>query len=570
MIAVIEGSLMNISKAILLGLSLFFICSYSTRAASLEPVNSNLSPTARGVLNYLESIYKKSMLGGYNAYPHTPDDYEQIGVKAAVWARDVRWIGNAVIDKRISHAKNHNYILTLHWHWHFNNDSAWTKKRKEPVDIGRMLTPGTTEHTQTIKELSIIADKLQRFEDADIPILWRPLHEIDGGWFWWTDKNKPENTARLWRMMYDYFTNVRKLDNLIWVYSAGVGKQTVRNRKLFYPGANYVDISGIDIYGVNVRNGAKKYWKYYNDMQKVSPGKMLAIGEAGAIPNPDKMRDGEFPKWLYTLPWWGVPSKNRQVDWASYTMRHEFVITLDEMPKLSTDAIAPHVGILEPFDDGSAWFVDQPPVIKAYAVDRDSKVEKVTFLANGKAIKTMDSAPYNLVWKTAPSGSYDITVEATDDTGLKSRSNRVHINVGMIDLARNKNVTASSGENMQKVVDGDFYTGWNSAKNDNEWIYVDLNNEHTIEQVTLLWGWKIHPEDFTIDIAIKNPHLPESWATVYRKMNRRYKTWKATDRIQFTPVKARYVRISAKKRARRQYWGGYNLMSFEVPSRLLN
>ena len=554
----------NKRKSIYYSLTLFFLLLHSITAISLEPINPKLSPTARGVLNYLESVYGKSMLSGYNIYPHTPGDYEQTGMKAAIWARDIRWMGARKIDKTITHVKRHNYILTLHWHWHFNHDSAWSKKRKEPVNIHRMLTPGTTEYTQTIKELSAIADKLQKFEDANIPVLWRPLHEIDGGWFWWTDKKSPENTAKLWRLMYNYFTSVRKLDNLIWVYSAGVGNQTVRNRKLYYPGANYVDISGIDIYGVNVRNGAKKYWKYYNDMKKVSPGKMLALGEADAIPNPDKMRDNEFPKWLYTLPWWGTPYKYRQVDWALHTMRHEFVITLDEMPKLSADAIAPHVGILEPFDDGSAWFVDQAPVIKAYAIDRDSKVKKVTFLANGKPIKTMNRAPYYFTWKGAPSGSYDITVEAIDDTGLKNRSNLVHMNVGMIDLARNKKVIASSGKNMQKSVDGDFYTGWNSARNDNEWIYIDLNKEHTIEQVTLLWGWKIHPESFNIDIAITNPHLPESWTTVYSKMNRRYKAWKATDRIQLSPTKARYVRVSAKKRAGRQNWGGYNLMSFEV------
>ena len=60
-----------------------------------------------------------------------------------------------------------------------------------------------------------------------------PLHEIDGGWFWWTDKKKPENTAALWRLMYDHFTRTRKLDNLIWVYSAGVGKGDAEYRKRF-------------------------------------------------------------------------------------------------------------------------------------------------------------------------------------------------------------------------------------------------------------------------------------------------------------------------------------------------
>ena len=60
-------------------------------AAGIEPVNPNLNPTARQVLNYLDSVYGKKMLAGYNVYVHTPDDYEQTGKQAAVWAMRRRW-----------------------------------------------------------------------------------------------------------------------------------------------------------------------------------------------------------------------------------------------------------------------------------------------------------------------------------------------------------------------------------------------------------------------------------------------------------------------------------------------
>ena len=73
--------------------------------------------------------------------------------------------------------------------------------------------------------------------------------------------------------MYDHFTQVRKLNNLVWVYSAGVGKQDVEYRKRFYPGAAYVDISGIDIYGVDFKTADPKYGDYYRAMSQVSPGK---------------------------------------------------------------------------------------------------------------------------------------------------------------------------------------------------------------------------------------------------------------------------------------------------------
>lgn len=535
------------------------------RVQGIEPVNPKLTPSARKVLGYLESVYQKKMLSGYNVYVHTPDDYEQTGKQAAVWGRDIRWLGE--VEKHAEHARRHGYILTLHWHWYFDGDSAWTGKRKKPVDVARMVTPGTLEHVQTMKELAAAADKLQVFADADVPVLWRPLHEIDGGWFWWTDKKKPENTARLWRMMFDYFTHTRKLNNLIWVYSAGVGKKSLEERKRFYPGAAYVDISGIDVYGVDVRTDTEKYWGYYRMMEQVSPGKMLACGEGDAIPDPVKTATGKLPKWLYALPWWGTPSSKRPVDWALFTMRHDYVITLDEMPALGPGPLAPQVGILEPLDDGSVVFTNRPPVFKAYAVDRDGAVKRVTFMANGKPIGVVKSQPYTFTWKNAPPGCYDITALAEDDTGRKTTSNRVRTRVGMVDLAHGRPVVVSSGDKPEQAVDANYFTSWSAAKSDQAWIYVDLGKEREIDRVNLMWGWKIHPSKFTIDVARTAPEKAESWSTVFTETDRPYRTWEATDRVQFHKTRTRYVRVSANRRAGNQNWSGYKLTALEVPVR---
>ena len=548
-----------------LALPLLLAAGLGAPAAALEPANPKLNATARKVLDYLESVYGKKMLSGYNVYVHTPDDYEQTGKQAAIWGRDIRWLSGKP-GEVAEHAKRAGYILTLHWHWHFNGDSAWQGKRKKKVDVGRLVTPGTPEHAQVLKELAKAADTLQAFEDADVPILWRPLHEIDGGWFWWTDKKAPANTARLWRMMFDYFTHERKLDNLIWVYSAGVGKKkTLEYRKGFYPGGKYVDISGIDVYGVDFRKDVKGYRAYYDVMAKVSPGKMLALGECDAIPDPDKTRDGKLPKWLYALPWWGAPSRRRPADWAIFTMRHDFVVTLDEMPPLGPGPLAPQVGLLEPRDDGSAWFADEPPVLKAYAVDRDGKVRRVTFLADGKPIGGLESAPYTFTWKNAPAGCYDVTATCEDDAGLKTTSNTIRIGVGMVDLASGRPVVASAGAAPEKAVDGSYFTPWSAAKSDEAWLYVDLGAVRKIDRVNLLWGWKIHASAFTIDLARAEPDKPSSWATVHKATDRPYQTWEATDRIRFAPAQARYVRLSATKRAGRQTWGGYQLIALEVP-----
>jgi hypothetical protein len=532
-------------------------------ALGIEPVNPNLNPAGREVLDYLASIDQTGMLAGYNVYVHTPDDYEQTAKQGAIWGRDIRWLRDP--SAIANHAKKHGYILTLHWHWFYDDDSAWKNKRKNPVDVGRVVTRGTAEHRQAIAEMAAAADTLQVLEDADVPVLWRPLHEIDGGWFWWTDKDTPENTARLWRLMYDYLTHTRKLDNLIWVYSAGVGNKTLEYRQRFYPGAAYVDISGIDIYNVDFQNDVDKYWDYYNLMSKVSPGKILACGECDAIPDPDKTQQGELPKWLYALPWWGTPSQRRPVDWARHAMRHDFIITLDELPALGTSDIVPHVGILEPLDDGSAWYDSNAPVITAYAVDRGGSIKRVEFYAGQTLIGADESAPYTFTWNDAPPGCYDIKAVAVDSANQSTTSNNVRIGVGMVDLALGKDVVASSGQSPQQAVDGDYHSTWSSGKSDDEWIYVDLGQIRNIERVNLLWGWKIHARDYSIDVALKDPDAQASWTTVYSQTDQRYITWEATYRVRFAPTPARYIRMHATKRAGRQTWGGYQLAAFEIP-----
>jgi mannan endo-1,4-beta-mannosidase len=67
-------------------------------------------------------------------------------------------------------------------------------------------------------------------------------------------------------------------------------------------------------------------------MKQVASGKMIALAECEAIPDPDKMaKDG--PRWLYCLPWWGEGKKN-SAEWIKKTYTHDLIITRDELPDL--------------------------------------------------------------------------------------------------------------------------------------------------------------------------------------------------------------------------------------------
>lgn len=212
-----------------------------------------------------------------------------------------------------------------------------------------MVTPDTPEHAAAMEDLRRHADYLQKLMDARVPVLWRPLHEIEGGWFWWSDTRTPENSAALWRLMFDYLVNERGLHNLIWVYSAalkagdhGQDVECVDYRKRFYPGDEFVDIAGIDIY-VNSWFGWKHYRadtypKAFEIMSRVAPKKMLALCECQGLPNPDILLQAG-PRWLYCLPWYvGDNEKWNPPDWVKQVYPHEVYITQDELPKWNSAA----------------------------------------------------------------------------------------------------------------------------------------------------------------------------------------------------------------------------------------
>lgn len=62
--------------------------------------------------------------------------------------------------------------------------------------------------------------QLKRFQEKHVPVLWRPLHEADA-------------YKKLYRLMYDRFTNLHGLNNLIRVVNAPC--------EGWYPGDDVVD-----------------------------------------------------------------------------------------------------------------------------------------------------------------------------------------------------------------------------------------------------------------------------------------------------------------------------------------
>lgn len=135
-------------------------------------------------------------------------------------------------------------LVTISWHApNPANPKGYGGLNDKDVNLRDLLKPGPT-HDRWMQSLDRVAAGLDALQQQGVVVLWRPLHEMNGGWFWWGAKPGADFIA-VWRQMFDYFTQEKKLHNLIWDFGPNHGQQPVAN---YYPGDTYVDLTGLDAY----------------------------------------------------------------------------------------------------------------------------------------------------------------------------------------------------------------------------------------------------------------------------------------------------------------------------------
>ncbi|HEY0868498.1 MAG TPA: glycosyl hydrolase [Fimbriimonas sp.] len=196
-------------------------------------------------------------------------------------------------------------IVTLSWHWNAPKDLVDTKTAEKDLSWYRgFYTEATTfdlanalegeDRDLLVRDIDAIAVQLKKLAAADVPVLWRPLHEADGRWFWWGAKG-PDPFKRLWRLMHDRLTNHHGLHNLIWVTSHGL-------RPDWYPGDDVVDIVGIDAYPSDPTDPLSTTWEEL--IRQYGGRKMLALTEFGGVPDVERARRFGV-RWAYFVSWTG-------------------------------------------------------------------------------------------------------------------------------------------------------------------------------------------------------------------------------------------------------------------------
>lgn len=351
-------------------------------------------------IQYIRNVTgKEVVVGGFDLMEYSPSRIEH----GASPGRAVEsWIDWASSDG----------IVALMWHWNAPTDlrnvpgSEWWRgfyTSATTFDLAAALADTTSErYALLLRDIDAIAIQLRKFADADVPLLWRPLHEAAGGWFWWGAKGAAP-FVQLWRLMYHRLVDLHDLHNLIWVYTHEPGAIQ------WYPGHEYVDIVGRDVYASSHQVLMKSDWEELQSFY--GERKLVALSESGTLPDPDVITDYGI-WWSWFSLWNGNFIRDVDHDYLRRVLESERVLTRDELPawRTSSSAIPPEAVskatslVLYPNPSDGATTVRT-----TLAVSADVRVE--VFDAAGRLVRFYEAGP-------RPAGIFETQVALGDAVGV--------------------------------------------------------------------------------------------------------------------------------------------------------
>ena len=290
--------------------------------------NPDASPEARKLFKELLSYHRAGkILSGQMWSPWGFDEveyiYELTGKYPAVRGHDLQIEANNAgeIELMIDWYKKGG-IPTLMWHWGAPTKGEGYMQSKQTIDIKQCFVEGTPEHKAMWEDLKRIGRWLKQLHEARVPVLWRPMHEFDGRWFWY-GRGEAEDFIRLWRTMYDYYTHEMGLNNLIWVLP-----HSGEFRAELNPGREYYDIAGADCYSND------RLVDLYSSVERAY-GKsniLIPLHECGYLPDPEECR-AKGTLWSWWMLWHTDIIRDHDKDWIKKVYADPLILTLDELQR---------------------------------------------------------------------------------------------------------------------------------------------------------------------------------------------------------------------------------------------
>jgi mannan endo-1,4-beta-mannosidase len=307
-------------------------------------VNPSSTEDVKKVLNYLVGLKGNGILTGQenmadNATQWTNKVFELTGKFPALLGEDFSY-GSDAFKKRMNVVNaslkqwKQGGLVTISWHqvnpdtWDESENEGDFKNTQVAMTNERfheLLQDSTAIHKKYIAHIDTVATYLKMLKDSGVVVLWRPYHEMNGRWFWWGAK--PEFT-KLWKMMYDRFTNHHGLNNLIWVWAPNISNPISK----YYPGDDYVDIVGFDGYPKGIRNWDQKkaLQTELDEITTLSKNEVIALTEVGWLPDMDWLQNNR-PEVIWFLCWWThITDENTEAE-IKQVYHHRYAINRDQV-----------------------------------------------------------------------------------------------------------------------------------------------------------------------------------------------------------------------------------------------
>lgn len=328
-----------------------------------ELVNKNARESAKELMSFLSDNYGKYIITGQYAYGGDNSEldliYRTTGKYPVIRFSNFEVPRESFDEsfKEIDAAAEwylSGGISCVSWYWNAPSDKkSGIRTEDTDFDLSKAVTEEdisqlTVEEIRElyskgnisrecyglILDIDNMAGQLTSLKNRGVPVLWRPLPEGYGSWYWWGAKGAA-NYKWLWDLLYDRLTNYFGLDNLIWIWN-GQSDSTLVDRRTF-------DIAAVDLYFSGEKDYGSRFYEEFAAVQKfVGSDKLIAISECGSVPDMDtSFRDNAV--WSFFGVWYGKYIQTENGDYnEEFTSKEALIraynsdgaMTLDEYRRL--------------------------------------------------------------------------------------------------------------------------------------------------------------------------------------------------------------------------------------------
>jgi mannan endo-1,4-beta-mannosidase len=294
-------------------------CAATAQTPDAQPVNPDATPAARALLHDIDTISGRATIAGQHNFPNSVSRYSDrvydlTGEYPGIFGQDFGFAGGddkdstlgrpSMIEEVIRQYRN-GAVIALTWHSVRPTDDEPVTFRDSVQghltdwEWRQVLTPGTDLYTRWCRQVDRIAGYLKELQDAGVPVLFRPYHEMNGNWFWWGGRPGPDGSAALYRQIFDRYVHMHHLNNLVWVWNVNSPSGNAGSVADYFPGSGYADVLTMDIYGPFSQ-------EFYDQMVALADPlhKPIALAEVGAMPSLTTL--AAQPRWAYFMMWSGM------------------------------------------------------------------------------------------------------------------------------------------------------------------------------------------------------------------------------------------------------------------------